>query len=113
MGRNHGNCQYAPTVGNGTNVKIRSSAINSGVCRLSPGIFCRLLRIQRETSYDNGTLDAEPVFQHFEDFMTHPTYHNLIGGEWLPAANGKTTLNLNPANHSDVVGAFPSSHAED
>jgi aldehyde dehydrogenase (NAD+) len=45
--------------------------------------------------------------------MTYPTYHNLIGGEWLPAASGKTILNLNPADHSDVVGAFPFSHAED
>jgi aldehyde dehydrogenase (NAD+) len=45
--------------------------------------------------------------------MSYPTYHNLIGGQWLPAAKGKTILNLNPADHSDVIGAFPSSHAED
>jgi aldehyde dehydrogenase (NAD+) len=45
--------------------------------------------------------------------MTYPTFHNLIGGQWQPAVSGKTILNLNPANHSDVVGAFPSSHAED
>jgi len=45
--------------------------------------------------------------------MTYPTFHNLIGGQWLAALSGKTILNLNPANHSDVVGAFPSSHAED
>jgi aldehyde dehydrogenase (NAD+) len=45
--------------------------------------------------------------------MTYPTYHNLISGQWLPAASGKTILNLNPADHSDVIGAFPSSHAED
>src|ERR1035438_7931215 len=45
--------------------------------------------------------------------MAYPTYHNLIGGQWLPAAEGKTILNLNPADHSDVVGAFPSSHASD
>jgi acyl-CoA reductase-like NAD-dependent aldehyde dehydrogenase len=45
--------------------------------------------------------------------MTYPTYHNLIGGEWLPAQSGKTILNLNPADHSDVIGAFPSSHIED
>ncbi len=45
--------------------------------------------------------------------MSHPTYHNLIGGQWLPAASGKTILNLNPADHADVVGEFPSSHAED
>src|ERR1700739_1878888 len=45
--------------------------------------------------------------------MTYPTYHNLIDGEWLPAASGKTILNLNPADQSDVVGAFPTSQAED
>jgi acyl-CoA reductase-like NAD-dependent aldehyde dehydrogenase len=45
--------------------------------------------------------------------MTYPTYHNLIGGEWLPAVSGKTILNLNPVDHADVVGAFPSSHADD
>jgi len=45
--------------------------------------------------------------------MTFPTYHNFIGGEWVPAVSGKTILNLNPADHSDIVGAFPSSHAED
>ncbi len=45
--------------------------------------------------------------------MTYPTYHNLIGGEWIPAASGKTILNVNPADDSDVVGAFPSSGAED
>jgi alpha-ketoglutaric semialdehyde dehydrogenase len=42
-----------------------------------------------------------------------PTYQNLIGGEWLPAASGETHLNINPADHSDVIGAFPSSDAED
>jgi aldehyde dehydrogenase (NAD+) len=45
--------------------------------------------------------------------MTYPTYHNLIGGQWLAALSGKTILNLNPADHTDVVGAFPSSHAGD
>src|SRR5580698_8820457 len=45
--------------------------------------------------------------------MAHATYHNLIGGEWLPAKSGKTILNLNPADHSDVVGEFPASDAED
>jgi acyl-CoA reductase-like NAD-dependent aldehyde dehydrogenase len=45
--------------------------------------------------------------------MTYPMYQNLIGGEWLAARSGKTILNLNPANHADIVGAFPSSHAED
>jgi acyl-CoA reductase-like NAD-dependent aldehyde dehydrogenase len=45
--------------------------------------------------------------------MSYPTFHNLIGGQWLSAASGKTILNLNPADHRDVVGVFPSSHAED
>ena len=45
--------------------------------------------------------------------MSYPTFHNLIGGQWLPAQSGKTILNLNPADHSNVVGAFPSSHTED
>jgi len=45
--------------------------------------------------------------------MTYPAYHNLIGGQWVAAATGKTILNLNPADHSDVIGAFPSSHSED
>ena len=45
--------------------------------------------------------------------MTIPTFHNLIGGHWLPASSGKTILNLNPADHNDVVGAFPASQAED
>ena len=45
--------------------------------------------------------------------MSHPVYQNLIGGQWQPALSGKTILNLNPADHNDVVGAFPSSHTED
>jgi aldehyde dehydrogenase (NAD+) len=45
--------------------------------------------------------------------MSFVTYQNLIGGEWLPAKTGKTFQNLNPADHSDVVGEFPASGAED
>ena len=45
--------------------------------------------------------------------MSYPTYKNLIGGEWVAAKSGKTTLNLNPADHEDVIGAFPLSGAED
>jgi aldehyde dehydrogenase (NAD+) len=37
----------------------------------------------------------------------------LIGGEWKPAVSGKTILNLNPADHTDVVGEFPASNADD
>jgi acyl-CoA reductase-like NAD-dependent aldehyde dehydrogenase len=45
--------------------------------------------------------------------MTYPTYHNLIGGEWMPSVSGKTILNVNPADDSDVVGAFPLSTGDD
>jgi acyl-CoA reductase-like NAD-dependent aldehyde dehydrogenase len=45
--------------------------------------------------------------------MAHKTYLNLMGGDWLPALSGKTILNVNPADHSDVVGEFPASGAED
>ncbi len=45
--------------------------------------------------------------------MSYPAFQNLIGGQWLPAVSGRTILNLNPADHRDVVGEFPSSHAED
>jgi acyl-CoA reductase-like NAD-dependent aldehyde dehydrogenase len=45
--------------------------------------------------------------------MSHPIHRNLIGGEWLPAAGGKIMLNRNPADHSDIVGEFPASGAED
>ena len=41
--------------------------------------------------------------------MSYTTYQNFIGGEWIPARSGKTLLNLNPADHADVVGAFPAS----
>lgn len=47
------------------------------------------------------------------DKTQHPTYGNLIGGEWVAAATGKTTLNINPADHADIVGEFPASSAED
>ena len=45
--------------------------------------------------------------------MPYPTYNNLIGGEWLPAKSGKTFLNVNPADNTDVLGSFPASGAED
>jgi aldehyde dehydrogenase (NAD+) len=41
------------------------------------------------------------------------TYRNLIGGQWVASRSGKTFLNINPANHDDVVGEFPSSDAQD
>ncbi|MFP5236348.1 MAG: aldehyde dehydrogenase family protein [Acidobacteriota bacterium] len=45
--------------------------------------------------------------------MSHKQYLNLIGGRWVAARSGKTFLNVNPADHSDVVGEFPASGPED
>lgn len=45
--------------------------------------------------------------------MSHPIHQNLIGGDWLPASGGETMLNVNPADHGDIVGEFPASGAED
>jgi alpha-ketoglutaric semialdehyde dehydrogenase len=46
--------------------------------------------------------------------MSDPrTYHNYIGGEWVPARSGKTFENRNPADTREVVGLFPDSDAAD
>jgi acyl-CoA reductase-like NAD-dependent aldehyde dehydrogenase len=45
--------------------------------------------------------------------MSNKSFLNLIGGQWLPAKSGKTFLNINPADHNDIVGEFPASGAED
>jgi len=50
----------------------------------------------------------------FEVYPMPPKeYRNLIGGQWLAARSGKTFSNVNPADHSDVVGEFPASSAEE
>jgi aldehyde dehydrogenase (NAD+) len=41
------------------------------------------------------------------------TYLNFIGGEWRPAASGRTTENRNPARKSDLIGRFQDSGKED
>jgi len=41
------------------------------------------------------------------------TYGNYIGGEWVPAASGKTLENRNPADTSDLIGTFAESGPED
>jgi alpha-ketoglutaric semialdehyde dehydrogenase len=40
-------------------------------------------------------------------------YGNYIGGEWVPAASGKTLENRNPADTSDLIGTFAESGPED
>src|SRR5581483_5737588 len=45
--------------------------------------------------------------------LAAPQFRNLIGGEWLAAAGGKTFDDLNPADTRDIVGRFAASSAED
>ena len=40
-------------------------------------------------------------------------WKNSIGGEWVPAASGRTFENRNPADVEDLVGLFPESGRED
>ena len=42
-----------------------------------------------------------------------PVHGNFIGGEWVPAASGKTFENLNPADRGDRIGLFADSGPED
>jgi aldehyde dehydrogenase (NAD+) len=41
------------------------------------------------------------------------TYLNRIGGEWVPASDGATTRDLNPARTDEVVAVFPSAGPKD
>ncbi|HKY28072.1 MAG TPA: aldehyde dehydrogenase family protein [Pyrinomonadaceae bacterium] len=42
-----------------------------------------------------------------------PTYHNFIGGEWVPSESGEILENINPADNRDVIGRFPLSTSAD
>lgn len=42
-----------------------------------------------------------------KDFLNH------IGGQWIPAASGRTFENRSPADASDLIGNFPRSDARD
>src|SRR5947209_3564754 len=41
------------------------------------------------------------------------TYHNYIGGQWVPSAGGEWFENINPADTRDVIGRFPLSTRAD
>jgi alpha-ketoglutaric semialdehyde dehydrogenase len=41
------------------------------------------------------------------------TYHNYIGGRWVPSAGGDWFENTNPADTRDVIGRFPLSNRDD
>ncbi|HLP27931.1 MAG TPA: aldehyde dehydrogenase family protein, partial [Candidatus Didemnitutus sp.] len=38
---------------------------------------------------------------------------NFVSNLWLPSSTGRTFNNLNPADATDVIGAFPLSSADD
>ncbi|MFC1480634.1 aldehyde dehydrogenase family protein [Candidatus Neomarinimicrobiota bacterium] len=40
-------------------------------------------------------------------------YQNFIAGEWCESETGRRFDNVNPADHSDMVGSFPKSSAKD
>ncbi|MBC8030897.1 MAG: aldehyde dehydrogenase family protein [Pyrinomonadaceae bacterium] len=41
------------------------------------------------------------------------TYHNYIGGKWIPSESGEVFENINPADTEDVIGRFPLSTSAD
>ena len=41
------------------------------------------------------------------------TYHNYIGGKWVPSESGEVFENINPADTDDVIGRFPVSTSAD
>ena len=41
------------------------------------------------------------------------TYHNYIGGKWVPSESGEMFENINPADNRDIVGRFPLSTTDD
>src|SRR5262245_21111186 len=41
------------------------------------------------------------------------SFRNYVGGEWVPAASGKTFENRNPADTSELIGTFADSGPQD
>src|SRR5258706_3131173 len=41
------------------------------------------------------------------------TYHNFIGGQWVPSKSGQWLENRNPADTRDLLGRFPLSISDD
>src|SRR5437867_12416596 len=41
------------------------------------------------------------------------SYHNFIGGRWIPSSSDEWLENRNPADTRDAVGRFPRSTDED
>ena len=41
------------------------------------------------------------------------SYHNYIGGKWVPSESGEVSENINPADTQDIIGRFPLSTPQD
>ena len=41
------------------------------------------------------------------------TFHNYIGGKWVPSESGEVFENVNPADTRDIIGRFPLSTQQD
>src|ERR1044072_57615 len=41
------------------------------------------------------------------------TYHNYIGGKWIPSESGELFENINPADTDGVIGRFPLATSDD
>ena len=41
------------------------------------------------------------------------SYHNYIGGRWIPSSSGEWSENRNPADRRDLIGRFPVSTIDD
>src|SRR2546423_14411245 len=41
------------------------------------------------------------------------TYHNFIGGRWVPSKSGQWLEDRNPADTRDLIGRFPLSISDD
>jgi aldehyde dehydrogenase (NAD+) len=41
------------------------------------------------------------------------TFHNFIGGAWVPPSTADYFENRNPANQHDLIGRFPASGVAD
>src|SRR5216684_1396247 len=88
---------------------VHADAVNSTVCRVYsiPQIRAHIVLYGTHVAFpcSQGACLQDPLttdhcFSRFS--MPHKAYLNLIGGEHRPARSGKTFLNVNPADHSDV-----------
>src|SRR5262249_39356298 len=71
--------------------------------RRAPRQVGRLLILYRAARPRRST--TEPAME--------KSFRNYVGGEWVPAASGKTFENRNPADTSELIGTFADSAPQD